>query len=124
MTNASREASVARFREAAGKGNVHEQPGELDLVARTCIEEEFAEFIEAARNWFVYRNEETRKQLVKEWADLAYVISQAAVYFDIPADAAFNRVANSNMTKVVDGKIIFREDGKILKPDTYVPALS
>lgn len=122
ISNASREANVARFRQAAGKGNVNEQPGEFDLVVKTCIEEEFAEFKEAARNWFVYRNEETRKQLVKEWADLAYVVSQAAVYFEIPADAAFNRVSNSNMTKVIDGKVIFREDGKILKPDTYVAA--
>jgi len=41
------------------------------------------------------------------------------VYFNIPADPSFNRVHNSNMTKVVDGKVIFRDDGKILKPSTY-----
>lgn len=113
---------VRQFREAAGKTDVHDQPGEFDLVVTNCIAEEFAEFRQAAKDWFVFRNPETRKQLVKEWADLAYVISQAAVYFNINADAAFNRVHNSNMTKVVDGKIILREDGKILKPDTYKPA--
>jgi len=31
----------------------------------------------------------------------------------------FSEIHRSNMTKVVDGKVVRREDGKILKPDTY-----
>lgn len=34
-------------------------------------------------------------------------------------EESFKRVHESNMTKVVDGKVLRREDGKILKPDTY-----
>lgn len=33
---------------------------------------------------------------------------------------AFNRVHSNNMTKVVDGKVLRREDGKIIKPEGYV----
>jgi predicted HAD superfamily Cof-like phosphohydrolase len=31
----------------------------------------------------------------------------------------FNEIHRSNMTKVVDGKVIRRDDGKILKPEGY-----
>ena len=115
----SRENQVAQFRKAAGKGTITENPEDIGVIF-TGIEEEYAEFLEAAREHVINGTVETRANLCKEWADLAYVVSQAAVFFDIPGDPSFNRVHNSNMTKVVDGKVIFREDGKILKPDTYV----
>jgi hypothetical protein len=34
---------------------------------------------------------------------------------------AFLRVHRSNMTKLTNGRLVKREDGKILKPDTYEP---
>ena len=96
-----------------------------------CIFEEFMEFKDASFEYETAiddgvvwanpeRHAELRANLCKEWADLQYVVSQAALFFEIPADASFNRVHSSNMTKVVDGKVILRDDGKILKPDTYV----
>lgn len=114
----SREDRVFDFRNAAGKGSILNNPEELPLIFR-CIEEEYAEFVEAVKDWSTVQNEDTRAQVCKEWADLQYVVSQAAVFLEIDGDDAFRRVHESNMTKVVDGKIIFREDGKILKPDTY-----
>lgn len=36
-------------------------------------------------------------------------------------EEAFNRVHDNNMTKVVDGKVIRNADGKILKPEGFVP---
>ena len=115
----SREEKVAEFRKAGGKKNFDEAFEDVDMIL-DCVGEEIGEFYDAADNYKRDPTEENRAQLCKEWADLQYVISQAAVYFDIPASAAFNRVHNSNMTKVVDGKVIYREDGKILKPETYV----
>jgi predicted HAD superfamily Cof-like phosphohydrolase len=38
----------------------------------------------------------------------------------IPQQAVWDEVARSNMSKLVDGKLIKREDGKVLKPDTFV----
>lgn len=114
----TREDRVAQFRNAADKGT-YEDGDEFGLIM-DCIHEEFMEFYEAADDFEINPSEASRAQLCKEWADLQYVVSQAAVYYKIPADPSFNRVHNSNMTKVVDGKIILREDGKILKPATYV----
>ena len=36
-------------------------------------------------------------------------------------DDAFNEVHRSNMAKLVDGKVIRREDGKVLKPEGWQP---
>ena len=38
----------------------------------------------------------------------------------IPQQEVWDEVARSNMSKLVDGKLIKREDGKVLKPDTFV----
>lgn len=114
----SREGKVNEFRRAGGKKDYCDEPEDYGMVM-ACIEEELAEFDEAVFEYRTNPGPKTREQLCKEWADLQYVVSQAALYFDIPAEPAFNRVHNSNMTKVVDGKVIYREDGKILKPDTY-----
>ena len=36
-------------------------------------------------------------------------------------DDAFNEVHRSNMAKLVDGKVLRREDGKVLKPEGWQP---
>ena len=36
-------------------------------------------------------------------------------------DDAFNEVHRSNMAKLVDGKVIRRDDGKVLKPEGWLP---
>lgn len=121
----TREDKVNEFRKAAGKLPFEGAPEDADMICG-CITEEFKEFVEATLDYEDAFDEDddaafakARENLCKEWADLQYVVSQAALYYGIPADAAFNRVHNSNMTKVIGGKVIFREDGKILKPDTY-----
>jgi predicted HAD superfamily Cof-like phosphohydrolase len=43
-----------------------------------------------------------------------------AAAFDWDLDVAMKRVHTSNMSKLVDGKPIRRNDGKVLKPATYV----
>lgn len=115
----TREDKVAAFRTAGGKKNYDEAPEDVEMIFE-CIFEEMDEFCLAAEAYKETPNKETREQLCKEWADLQYVVSQAAAYYDILADEAFDRVHNSNMTKVIDGKVVYRDDGKILKPETYV----
>lgn len=120
MKQLSREDKVKQFRDAAGKVNFHENPDNPDVSIAVGLVEELNEFLIAADAYIKDpENEDFRADLCKEWADVQYVVSQAALYFEIPADESFNRVHRSNMTKVVDGNVIFREDGKILKPDTY-----
>lgn len=60
--------------------------------------------------------------MIKEMADCLYVLYGYAATFGIDIDTAFNRVHESNMSKLgSDGKPIYREDGKALKGPNYKP---
>lgn len=59
--------------------------------------------------------------LAKELADLAYVVYGTAVSYGIDLDPVIEEVHRSNMSKIGPGGVSRRADGKILKPDTYVP---
>jgi predicted HAD superfamily Cof-like phosphohydrolase len=52
-------------------------------------------------------------------ADIIYIACGTAVSYGIPLDDVFAEVHRSNMAKLVDGKVIRREDGKIQKPDGW-----
>jgi predicted HAD superfamily Cof-like phosphohydrolase len=54
-------------------------------------------------------------------ADIIYIACGTAVSYGIPLDKVFEEVHRSNMAKLVDGKVIYREDGKILKPAGWTP---
>ena len=56
--------------------------------------------------------------------DILYVLLGTAHAYGLgdKLEAAFNEVHRSNMTKVMpNGKVLKREDGKIIKPDAYEP---
>jgi NTP pyrophosphatase (non-canonical NTP hydrolase) len=61
-------------------------------------------------------------------ADVLYVVIGTAVAYGIDIQEVFNEVQRSNMTKATwdeDNQVWFttrREDGKILKPETFSPA--
>ena len=78
------------------------------------IVEEFEELIEAVEN-------ESDENQLKELADLVYVCFQYAASRGWPLDEALARVYGSNMSKLVDGKPLRREDGKVLKGPNYKP---
>lgn len=54
-------------------------------------------------------------------ADMVYIAYGTAVAYGIPLDKVFAEVHRSNMAKLVDGKVIRREDGKVLKPEGWKP---
>ena len=66
-----------------------------------------------------YVSKETKLKMFKELADLQYVLSGMVVSLGIPMEEVFQRVHNSNMSKLVDGKPLKREDGKFLKGPNY-----
>lgn len=67
-------------------------------------------------------SKETQMNLLKELADLQYVLSGTAVVFDLPLAEVFSRVHESNMSKLdAEGKPQYRADGKILKGPLYHP---
>lgn len=59
------------------------------------------------------------EEVAKELADLVYVVYGTAIALGINLDEAIRRVHESNLTKLVDGKPEYREDGKILKGPHY-----
>lgn len=64
---------------------------------------------------------ETRARMMKELADLQYVLSGMVVALGLPMQEAFRRVHQSNMSKLVNGRPLKREDGKFLKGPNYKP---
>ena len=87
------------------------------------IEEEAAEFLEAADEVFADpENNVRRQELLKELSDLVFVCYQFAAAFNLDLDEALRRVFESNMSKLDEqGKPIYREDGKVLKGPNYLP---
>lgn len=62
---------------------------------------------------------QTKRKMFKELADLQYVVSGMVVTFSVPMEEVFARVHQSNMSKLVDGRPLKREDGKVLKGPNY-----
>ena len=91
-------------------------------LQKTLISEEYTELLAA-----LYlasddlRNKRAREEALKELADLVYVCYQLAAAVGWDLDEALDRVQASNMSKLVDGRPIRREDGKILKGPNYQP---
>ena len=77
-----------------------------------------------AEEFYEYRNAELTDDLVEvadAIADIIYIACGTAVSYGIPLDKLFAEVHRSNMAKLVDGKVIRREDGKIKKPEGWTP---
>ena len=108
---------VADFNKAGG-GKTFEEGGSIGLQV-TCFGEELLEFNEAMAAYVANPSPEKRANMIKEWGDVRVTHSNFAWFFSFDPEEAFNRVSENNMTKVVDGKVIHREDGKILKPEGY-----
>jgi predicted HAD superfamily Cof-like phosphohydrolase len=78
------------------------------------VEEEFEELKEAV----------IRKDIVETadaCADLIWVVEGLMYSLGIDPQTVWEEVAKSNFSKTVDGKLIKREDGKVLKPETFRP---
>lgn len=59
-------------------------------------------------------------RLLKELADLRYVVEGTAVSLGLPIDEAYEEVHRSNMTKVwPDGSVRRDAGGKVMRPPTY-----
>lgn len=112
------QVEVALFQEACGQKvnreltlNDYEQAtlyGEL-------IREETQELLEGLRNRdFV--------EIADGAADLIWVVLGLCNTVGIPINPVWREIMLSNMSKIPsDGRVIRREDGKILKPDSYFP---
>ena len=106
---------VKDFQTAVGQ-NVGDKPAFPSADERCLrirlLEEEFEEYLQGERN-------DDLENIAKELADIIYIVCGTAVSYGIPLDRVFDEVHRSNMAKLVDGKPVRREDGKILKPEGW-----
>lgn len=63
-----------------------------------------------------------RVEALDALADIDYISCGTAVYLKLPLEEAFQEVHNNNMTKIDKdtGKVIKNEQGKILKPSSWI----
>lgn len=108
---------VTEFHEVFG-APINQAPNQqLTALRQKLIDEEVMELNEEFTK--VFQTGRITPNFIKELADIQYVLSGAAVTFGIDLNAAVQRVHESNMSKLVDGKPLLREDGKILKGPNY-----
>lgn len=87
---------------------------DAEILAQRLILEEFNEFM-------IEKPETVNK--IKECLDLIYVCSQylnSTIGPDLALEC-WNALHANNMSKCIDGKLVKREDGKVLKPNDYKP---
>ena len=93
---------------------------EIGALQASLIEEETAEFVEAIEEATAHpENRRAREAALKELADVTYVCFQAAAAFGWDLNEALDRVHRSNLSKLVDGKPVKNEAGKVLKGPNY-----
>jgi len=89
---------------------------ELIELRIKLLEEEVAEYAEAARGGDLV-------EVLDALADIAYILAGTVINHGMQHifDDAFSEVHRSNMAKLVDGKVLRRADGKVMKPESWQP---
>lgn len=92
----------------------------LDLLLEEVMETvEAAGFTSDKNKGLSLSNNPNKEKLLKELCDVVYVAVGWAVAHGWNFDEAFKRVHKSNMSKLENGKVKYREDGKVLKGRDY-----
>ena len=106
---------VKDFHQAFGQ-RIGEKPELPDIEERKLriklLDEEVFEYTDAE-----YADDLV--EIADALADIIYIACGTAVSYGIPLDDVFAEVHRSNMAKLVDGKVIRREDGKVQKPEGW-----
>ena len=88
--------------------------GQERELRRKLLKEEFNEYNDAEINDDIV-------EIADALADIIYIACGTAVSYGIPLDKVFTEVHRSKMAKLVDGKPLYREDGKVIKPSGWQP---
>lgn len=114
---------MARQFAIAGKQHIDEPLSNTELLDMrfNLIYEEVLELSDAIDKVILDRLEgdvkqSTKENMLKELADIQYVLSGFAMAFGFNLEEAYRRVHESNMTKF---PFTQREDGKVVKGENY-----
>ena len=106
---------VKKFMQVFGQ-EVRDEPSFPDSdtirLRIDLIREELDEFVDAIGN-------EDIVEVADALTDILYVTYGAGHAFGIDLEACFREVHSSNMSKLEDGKPIYRGDGKVMKGKNY-----
>jgi len=91
-------------------------PEDMIELRIKLLREEVEEYAEAARAGDMV-------EILDALADIGYILAGTIINHGMQYiyDDAFNEVHRSNMAKLVDGKVLRREDGKVMKPEGWTP---
>lgn len=105
--------SVKEFSDACNDGDNPNTPQLMNATAVEFIVEMVNDELDELRE--ATDHAEQADALV----DAIYYICDTAVRHGLNLDRVFDIVHGANMQKVVDGRVIRRDDGKILKPEGW-----
>lgn len=110
---------VTEFSKAFGHPLGKRKPDASDDMKVRLIEEEHTELLRALGEEFSLYGKGSAPVL-KELADVVYVVYGYAAYRGWDLDEALRRVHVSNMSKLgMDGEPVYRADGKVMKGPNY-----
>lgn len=115
-----RSRNAAMVREFRQKFGLHVAaypnlaPDETLRLHHRLIAEEVAELFTAIQ-------ERDAVEVLDALGDILYLVYGAALECGYDVDEAVTVIHAANMAKLVDGKVIRRHDGKVLKPDGWLP---
>lgn len=91
-------------------------PGRLSQAQlyADLVKEEYSELMEAVENKDIVETADA-------CADLIWVVEGLMYSLGIDPQTVWDEVAKSNHSKTIDGKLIKRDDGKVLKPESFKP---
>jgi predicted HAD superfamily Cof-like phosphohydrolase len=104
--------------EFLSAGDVEGFTDDAELLAARLMREEYTEWSEELYYYF-----QDSHDSIKEALDLMYVTAQY-LNVTIGADKAkecWDALHKNNMSKCINGKLVKRKDGKVLKPESYKP---
>ncbi|MGM8062495.1 phosphoribosyl-ATP pyrophosphohydrolase [Vogesella indigofera] len=96
--------------------------GEALTMWQTMLQEEWQEFMTALQDYQRIQQAEPaeqtrlRAELAAEGVDVLNVLIGLLLSQGLPVEKMFDAIHAANLAKCVDGKVLRREDGKILKP--------
>lgn len=90
-------------------------------VRLNLLTEELAELVEAARAAQAEPSSANRAAMLRELADVQYVLAGFAVSFNLPLADAFMRIDKANQSKLINGKAMVSDTGKVIKGPDFAP---
>ncbi|UTH74286.1 nucleoside triphosphate pyrophosphohydrolase family protein [Chromobacterium sp. IIBBL 290-4] len=103
------------------------QPEQLAMW-QTMLDEELAELRQALADYRQLPGQspeqqlQSRAELTAEAVDVLNVVCGLLLSQGLPLETMCQAIHDANLRKCVDGKVVRREDGKVLKPEGWLPA--